>query len=341
MKVGILTGGGDVPGLNAAIRGCVFRAIDFGWEVVGISEGWKGLIECLTQPLSIFEVDDLMDKGGTILGTSRINPYKVEKGVERCLDNIRRLELGGVVAMGGEDTLGVANRLFKEYKMKLVGVPKTMDNDLSSTDYTFGFDTSVTLAVNALAVLKDTGKSHRRIMVLEVMGRHAGWVALFTAIGGGADWVLLPEEKVDIDSMCRHLKKVYERKKVATVVVSEGIEVPGKEAGKEELDQFGHMLLKERGIGEQIAKIIEERLGVDTRASVIGHMQRGGAPTLFDRMLAVRAGVKAIELIKEGKFGQMVSLRGTELVAISLEEAVGKLKTVPREWVEFARALFK
>ncbi|NIM02891.1 ATP-dependent 6-phosphofructokinase [bacterium] len=341
MRIGVLSGGGDVPGLNPAIRGCVMRAIDFGWEVVGISEGWRGLIEGLTQPLEISQVEDLMDKGGTILGTSRTSPYKVEKGVEKCLQNVRKLKLDAIVAMGGEDTLGVANKLYKEHKMKVVGVPKTMDNDLSSTDYTFGFDTSVTLAMNALEVLKDTGKSHRRIMVLEVMGRHAGWVALFTAIGGGADWVLLPEEKVDVDSMCKHLKKVYERKKVATVVVSEGIEVPGKKVAKEKLDQFGHMLLKERGVGEGIAEIIKDRLGIDTRASVIGHMQRGGAPTLFDRMLGVRAGVKAAELIKEGKFGQMVSLRGTEMVGVSLEEAVGKLKTVSREWIDFAHTLFK
>ena len=341
MRIGVLSGGGDVPGLNPAIRGCVMRAIDFGWEVVGISEGWKGLIEGLTQPLGISQVEDLMDKGGTILGTSRISPYKVEKGVERCLENVKKLKLEAIVAMGGEDTLGVANKLYKEHKMKVVGVPKTMDNDLSSTDYTFGFDTSVTLAMNALEVLKDTGKSHRRIMVLEVMGRHAGWVALFTSIGGGADWVLLPEEKVDVDSMCKHLKKVYERKKVATVVVSEGIEVPGKKVGEEKMDQFGHMLLKERGVAEGIAEIIKDILGIDTRVSVIGHMQRGGAPTLFDRMLGVRAGVKAVELIKEGKFGQMVSLRGTEMVGVSLEEAVGKLKTVSREWIAFAHTLFK
>jgi 6-phosphofructokinase 1 len=178
-------------------------------------------------------------------------------------------------------------------------------------------------------------------MVLEVMGRYAGWVALFTAIGGGADWVLLPEEEIDIDLMCEHLKRVYERKKVATVVVSEGIEIPRKKIGEEKLDQFGHILLKERGVGEEIAEIIQDRLGIDTRASVIGHMQRGGAPTLFDRMLGVRAGVKAIELVKEGKFGQMVSLRGTEMVGISLEEAVGKLKSVSREWIDFAHTLFK
>ncbi|MFB0527646.1 MAG: 6-phosphofructokinase [bacterium] len=341
MRIGVLSGGGDVPGLNPAIRGCVMRAIDFGWEVVGINEGWKGLIEGSTQPLGISQVEDLMDKGGTILGTSRISPYKVEKGVERCLENVRKLKLEAIVAMGGEDTLGVANKLYKEHKTKIIGVPKTMDNDLSSTDYTFGFDTSVTLAMNALEVLKDTGKSHRRIMVLEVMGRHAGWVALFTAIGGGADWVLLPEEKVDVDSMCKHLKIVYERKKVATVVVSEGIEVPGKKINEEKLDQFGHMLLKERGVGERIAEIIKDRLGIDTRVSVIGHMQRGGAPTLFDRMLGVRAGVKAVELIKEGKFGQMVSLRGTEMVGVSLEEAVGKLKTVSSEWIDLAHTLFK
>lgn len=340
-KIGILTGGGDCPGLNPAIRGCALRAIDFGWEVIGINEGWKGLVENITEPIDINKVEDLMNKGGTILGTSRTNPYKVEKGVEKVLHTLKKKKFDGIVAMGGEDTLGAANKLYNEHKVNVVGVPKTMDNDLSATDYTFGFDTSVTRAIDALESLKDTGKSHRRIMVLEVMGRHAGWVALYTAIGGGADWVLIPEVKVNIKEMCDHLKKVYERKKTALVVVSEGVKPDEMDAGKEEIDQFGHMILKKRGVGEFIANSIEEKLGVDTRVGVIGHMQRGGAPTLFDRMLGVRAGVKATDLIKEGRFGEMVCLHGTEITSAKLDEAVGELKTVPQEWVQLAKVLFK
>lgn len=340
-KIGILTGGGDCPGLNPAIRGCTMRAMDFGWEVVGINEGWRGLIEGLTEPLDIKKVEDLMNKGGTILGTSRINPYKVDKGVEKLLATVKKHNFEGIVVMGGEDTLGVANKLYKEHGVKVVGVPKTMDNDLSATDYTFGFDTSVTRAIDALESLKDTGKSHRRIMVLEVMGRHAGWVALYTAIGGGADWVLIPEVEVDINEMCKHLEKVYERRKTASVVVSEGAKSEEMDVGEEKRDQFGHMILKKRGIGEFIAHKIEEKLEIDTRVGVIGHMQRGGSPTLFDRILGVRAGVKAMDLIRQGKFGQMVCLHGNELISAKLEDAVGELKTVSQDWIQLAKILFK
>ena len=344
VKIGILTGGGDCPGLNPAIRGCTFRAMDFGWDVVGINDGWKGLVENITEPLSIDKVENLMNQGGTILGTSRTNPYNMDKGVEKVLETIKKNGFEAIVAMGGEDTLGVANRLYKEHKVNVVGVPKTMDNDLSATDYTFGFDTSVTRAIDALEVLKDTGKSHRRIMILEVMGRHAGWVALYTAIGGAADWVLLPEQKVnkaEIDEMCEHLKKVYGRRKTASVVVSEGVIPKDMDTGKEEIDQFGHMILKKRGVGEFIAQRIEDNIGVDTRTSVIGHMQRGGAPTLFDRILGVRVGVKACELIEKKDFGCMVCLHGTEVVSVKLEDAVGKLKIVSQDWIQFAKILFK
>ncbi len=340
-KVGILTGGGDCPGLNPAIRGAVLKGLDFNWEIIGINEGWKGLACSITEPLSLEKVKDIMNQGGTILGTSRYNPYKVDGGVEKVLKNASKICPDGLIVMGGEDTLGVAHRLYKEQGFPVVGVPKTMDNDLSATDYTFGFDTSVTLAVKALEILRDTGRSHRRIMVLEVMGRHAGWVALYTAIAGGADWVLIPEEEPDIEKMCAHLKKVHEREKVATVVVSEGVKMPELKNAKEELDQFGHMILKKRGVGDRIAEIVEEKLGVEARVGVIGHMQRGGPATVFDRMLGVRTGVKASELVGNGKFGNMACLKGNSIEAVPLSEAVSVLKTVTPEWVDFAKTLFK
>lgn len=340
-RIGILNGGGDCPGLNPAIRGVVTRALDYGFEVIGILEGYKGLIEGKSRPLKLKDVEEIIGKGGTILGTSRINPFEEKRGVEKSLKNIKRLKLNGLIAMGGEDTLGVANRLYREHNVKVVGVPKTMDNDLSATDYTFGFDTSVTIAVDAAERLRDTGRSHRRIMILEVMGRHAGWVALFTGMASGADWILIPEERVDIDNMCRHLKKVHKRKKYALVVTSEGIKIPGIKARKEELDQFGHMILRKRGVGEDLATIIKEKTGIGTRAAVIGHIQRGGPPTLFDRMLGTRCGVRAADLVAKKKFGKMVALRGNEIVDVPLAKAVAKLKTVDKKWRDLAKVFFK
>ncbi|MFH1259953.1 MAG: ATP-dependent 6-phosphofructokinase [Elusimicrobiota bacterium] len=340
-KIGILTGGGDCPGLNPAIRGCVLRSLDFGFECVGLQEGWKGLIEGIAEPLKLSDVEGIVGKGGTILGTSRTNPYKKDQGVEKCLENFKKLGLDALVAMGGEDTLGVASKLYKEHKIPVVGVPKTMDNDLSATDFTFGFDTSVTIAVDAAERLIDTGRSHRRIMVLEVMGRHAGWVALYTGIASGADWTLLPEKQTDVEKMCQHLKEVHARKKYALVVVSEGVQLPGDKEEKEQLDEFGHMILKSRGIGEQLAALIEGKTKIETRLAVIGHIQRGGGPTLFDRILGTRVGVKAAELVKEGKFGQMVALRGNDVLGVSLEEATSKLKIVDPKWMELMEVLFK
>jgi len=340
-RIGILTGGGDCPGLNPTIKGVVYRALSEGIECVGILDGWKGMIEAKSIPLTLQDVEYIMNKGGTIIGTSRTNPYKKEDGPEKCVETLKKLELDAVIAMGGEDTLGVATKLYKEKNFPVVGVPKTMDNDLSATDYTFGFDTAVTIAVDAAERLLDTGKSHRRIMVLEVMGRHAGWVALFTGLASAADWILIPEEEVDINKMCEHLKKVYERKKTALVIVSEGVVLPGLKTEKEELDEFGHMILKKRGIGEQVADVIEKNTGIETRVAVIGHIQRGGAPTLFDRMLGLRVGVKAVELVLEGKFGYMVALKGNEVVPVPLEEATGQLKTVSLEWIKFMKHFFK
>lgn len=340
-RIAILTGGGDCPGLNPTIRGAVYRAKDYNYEVYGIQEGWKGLVMGEMKPLSINEVEEIVDKGGTILGTSRLNPYKVDNGVKKVLNSLKSFKIDVVLAIGGEDTLGVANRLFQEEGIKLVGAPKTMDNDLSGTDYTFGFDSSVTWAIKAMKSLQDTGRSHRRIMILEVMGRHAGWVALFTGLGSGADWTLIPEEETDIEKMCQHLKEVYKKKKYASVVVSEGVILPGIETGKEELDQFGHMILRKRGVGNLLADLIEEKTGIETRYAVIGHIQRGGSPTLFDRILGLRCGVTAVDLIAQGKFGYMAALKGNEVTGVPLKEAVSKLKTVDKKWWELAQVFFK
>ncbi|MGH2703624.1 MAG: 6-phosphofructokinase [Actinomycetota bacterium] len=340
-KVAVLTGGGDCPGLNPAIRGCVYRGLDHGFEFVGLQDGWRGLVEGITMPLGLEQVEEIIGRGGTILGTSRTNPFKKEGAVERCLETFEQLGLHALVAMGGEDTLGVATRFFKEHGLNVVGVPKTMDNDLSATDFTFGFDTSVTVAVDAAERLVDTGRSHRRVMILEVMGRHAGWVALYTGMAAGADWILLPEYAVDVDRMCEHLKTAHARKNVALVVASEGITVPGMETGKEERDEFGHMILRKRGVADQLSGVIEEKTGIETRTAVIGHIQRGGSPTLFDRMLGTRVGVKAADLVAAGEFGQMAALKGNDVVGVPLEEATGRLKTVPKEWEDLAEVFFK
>lgn len=317
------------------------RGLDHGFNFVGLLEGWKGLVEGNSRPLKLEDVQDIAKLGGTILKTSRTNPFKREGAVQKCLDNFKKLKLDALIAMGGEDTLGVATRLHSEHKVNVVGVPKTMDNDLSSTDFTFGFDTATSIAVDAAERLKDTGASHSRIMVLEVMGRHAGWVALYTGIAAAADWILLPEEEPAIEKMVEHLKKVHARKGVALVVASEGTELPQYKNQKEEKDEFGHMLLKERGVGEDLAKLIEEKTKIETRSAVIGHIQRGGSPTLFDRILGLRVGAAASDLIAKGDFGKMTALRGTEVVAVPLKEATGILKVVTPEWLKLAEVFWK
>ncbi len=338
MRIGILTGGGDCPGLNPAIRGAVFRALDHGDQCVGIIQGWQGLLTCETEPLDLKSVDEIIDRGGTILGTSRTNPFKDAALVQQCINNIGVIGLDALIAIGGDDTLGVAAR-FAALGVNVVGVPKTMDNDLSGTDFTFGFDTAVNIALDASRRLKDTALSHRRIIVLEVMGRHAGWVALYTGIGSGADYTLIPEVPVDWDAMIAQVMTAYRRKKYAFVVVSEGITVT--ENKNEKLDDFGHMLLQNRGVGPEVAHVIEEKTGISTRSATIGHIQRGGSPTLFDRILGTRVGVKAIDMIHAGEFGKMAALQGTDIVAIPLAEAVGKLRTVPREWIALLEVLSK
>ena len=339
-RIGILTGGGDCCGLNQTIRGAVYRAKDFNYQLFAIHDGWKGLVEGLISPLTLVDVEELVDKAGTFIGSSRTNPYKIEDGVKKVLKTIKNYSLDAIIAVGGEDTLGVANQLFKEENLKLVGAPKTMDNDLSGTDYTFGFDSSVTRAVEAMRALEDTGRSHHRVMVLEVMGRHAGWVALFTGMACGADWILIPEYQTDIDEMCQQLQRVYSRKKYALVITSEGVDL-GTLEKKEELDQFGHMILRERGVSSQLNKLICEKTGLEVRHAVIGHMQRGGIPTVFDRILGLRSGVTAVNLIHEEKYGYMAGLQGNEVIGVPLEEAVSKLKTVDRKWWELAKVFFK
>lgn len=334
-RIAILTGGGDCPGLNPAIRGVVLKAAKLGYECVGVQEGWKGMINADVKPLTPDDVREIVVKGGTILGTSRTNPYKKEGGVPKVLEAFKKLNLHALVAMGGEDTLGVAAKLFKEHKVNVVGVPKTMDNDLNATDFTFGFDSAATLSMDAAARLIDTGRSHRRIMVLEVMGRHAGWVALYTAIGAGADYLCLPERPVDVKDMVAKLKAAHAKKKVALVVASEAVDIPG-EKKEEALDEFGHMILKDRGVAERLCKIIEAETGIETRSAVIGHMQRGGSPTLFDRILGTRVGVKAADMVHEGKFGQMVALKGDAVIPVSLEAATAELKVVTKEWLKFS-----
>ena len=333
-RVAILTGGGDCPGLNPAIRGVVLRLAQEGVECVGMREGWKGMIEGKGDPLTPADVAWIVGKGGTVLGTSRTNPYKKEGGVDKVAETFKKLNLDALVAMGGEDTLGVASKLWTERKLPVVGVPKTMDNDLSATDYTFGFDTAATIAVDAAERLRDTGLSHRRVMLLEVMGRHAGWVALFTGLAAGADYVCLPERPVDVKDMAAKVKAAFAARKTALVVASEAVEIPGGDAKKKELDEFGHEILKDRGVAERLTEVLQKETGLEVRSAVVGHIQRGGAPTLFDRILGTRVGVKAAELALAGQFGNMVALRGNEVVPVSLKEATAKLKTVDAQWLK-------
>ncbi|MHB8469375.1 MAG: 6-phosphofructokinase [Gaiellaceae bacterium] len=338
--IGILTGGGDCPGLNAVIRAVVRRSDEAGWDCVAVLEGWRGLVEGLFEDLGPKEVSGILPRGGTIIGTSRTNPYKLEGGVEAVLRNARDRELDALVAIGGEDTLGVASRLFAEHAFPVVGVPKTIDNDLSGTDYTFGFDTAVSIATEAIDRLHTTAESHNRVMVVEVMGRHAGWIAVMSGIAGGADVILIPEQPVDFEEVSETIRKRHAGgKNFSIVVASEGCELPGVEDSGE-LDQFGHTILAKRGVGELLGREIEERTGFETRVTVLGHVQRGGTPTARDRVLATRFGLKAAELAHAGEFGQMAALRGDDVIAVSLAEATARLKTVPKDWYAVAQAFF-
>lgn len=336
-RIGILTGGGDCPGLNAVIRAVVRKSIVEGYEVVGFKNGWKGVIEKDTLRLDREATSGILPKGGTILGTSRTNPYKVNGGVDKVKKNFNDLGLTALIAMGGEDTLGAANKLSAE-GLNIIGVPKTIDNDLSATDYTFGFDTAVNIATEAIDRLHSTAESHHRIIVVEIMGRHAGWITLHAGLAGGADVIMVPEFAVDLDWVCDILKKRREQGRLFSIVaVAEGAKLKGQEEmfKTKKRDAFGHALLG--GIGSLLTSKIEEKTGYETRSVVLGHLQRGGTPTAFDRVLATRFGVKAVELVKKKKFGQMVSLSGNKIVDVPLAKAVGKLKTVDKEFYELAK----
>jgi 6-phosphofructokinase 1 len=338
VRIGVLTGGGDCPGLNAVIRAVARRSWSRGHEVVGVREGWRGMVEQLFQPLGPEQISGILPRGGTIIGTTRTNPYKVDGGVDAVLRSFAGLD--ALVAIGGEDTLGVAARLHREHAVHVVGVPKTIDNDLAGTDYTFGFDTAVAICTEAIDRLHTTAESHNRVMVVEVMGRHAGWIAVTSGIAGGADVILIPERPVDIADVCNEIRRRHARgKNFSIVVVSEGCELPGAE-DKGEVDQFGHRLLAKRGVGERLGQEIERSTGFETRVTVLGHIQRGGTPTAFDRVLATRFGLKAADLVEEGRFGRMAALKGDDVVDVSLDEATAELKTVPDDWYEVGRAFF-
>lgn len=341
MTIGILTGGGDCPGLNAVIRAIVRRFIREGYDVIGIKDGWKGLIVNDSYNLDLSSTSGILPKGGTILGTSRTNPYKNEADVEKVKQNYKKLGLEALIVIGGEDTLGVATKMSTEEDINVVGVPKTIDNDVAATDYSFGFDTAVNIATECIDRLHTTAESHHRTIVVEVMGRHTGWIALYSGIAGGADAILIPEIPIEIDKVCNLLKARHNRGKTfSIVVVAEGArfkerDVVTKDA---ELDQFGHVKLG--GIGQMLADKIEEKLEYETRVTVLGHIQRGGSPSAFDRVLGTRYGVRAAEMIINKEFGKMVALKGNKLISVPLKEIGGKTKTVDEKLYKLAQIFF-
>jgi ATP-dependent phosphofructokinase / diphosphate-dependent phosphofructokinase len=340
MRIGVLTGGGDCPGLNAVIRAVVRKGVhQYGHTFVGFRDGWRGPLENHTQTLGVPEVRGILPRGGTILGSSRTNPIKVDGGIDRIRKNLADLGIEALIAIGGEDTLGVATRLHAE-GIAVVGVPKTIDNDLGATDYTFGFDTAVNIAVEAIDRLHTTAESHHRALVVEVMGRHAGWIALHAGMAGGANLILIPEVPFDIAKVCKLIESRFQSHYSPIVVVSEGA-VP-KEGTMElvsgEKDAFGHVRLG--GIGDRVAKEIETRTGAESRAVVLGHVQRGGTPTAFDRWLATRFGLHAIDAVHDKDFGTMVALRGTDIVRVPLGDATRELKLVDPSLYSEAEVFF-
>src|SRR5436309_4823104 len=341
MRVGVLTGGGDCPGLNAVIRAVVRKGErQYGDQLVGFRDGWKGVIDNVTMPLDVERCRGILPRGGTILGTSRTNPYKVDEGVARVLKTLEVEAVDALVAIGGEDTLGVAHRLEDE-GVRVVGVPKTIDNDLSATEVTFGFHTAVQIATDAIDRLHTTAESHDRVMVVEVMGRHAGWIATYAGIAGGAAEILVPEAPFDIDAVCTNLKLRHEKGRFASiVVVAEGATPKAGSMAVQsgEVDQFGHVRLG--GIANTLAEEIEKRTGFETRETIHGHVQRGGTPTAFDRVLATRFGVAAAEAVHDGDFGKMVALRADRIVRVPLADAVTDLKLVDPELLHDVASAF-
>jgi 6-phosphofructokinase 1 len=340
MRVGVLTGGGDCPGLNAVIRAIVRKGVPaYDYRFVGFRDGWRGVLEDMTMPLDIPAVRGLLPRGGTILGTSRTNPFAIEDGVERIKQTLRNLGIDALIAIGGDDTLGVAAKLHEE-GVQVVGVPKTIDNDLAGTDYTFGFDTAVSIATEAIDRLHTTAESHHRALIVEVMGRHAGWIALHSGVAGGANVILIPEIPFDVDQVCKWVDSRFRLHYAPIIVVAEGAQAKGGElvVSTEDRDQFGHVRLG--GIGERLAQEIEKQTGKEARTTVLGHVQRGGTPTARDRWLATRFGLHAVDAVYEQAWGSMVALRGTEIQRVPLAEAVGKLRTVDPELYAEAEVFF-
>jgi ATP-dependent phosphofructokinase / diphosphate-dependent phosphofructokinase len=342
VRIGVLTGGGDCPGLNAVIRAIVRRGIDgHGHAIVGFRDGWRGPLENAYEELTIESTRGILPRGGTILRSSRTNPFKRDDGPERIRENLATLNLAGLIAIGGEDTLGAAATLHAEHGLPVLGVPKTIDNDLGGTDMTFGFDTAVQIATDAIDRLHTTAESHNRVMIVEVMGRHAGWIALHSGLAGGADVILIPERPFDIEEVCRLIRRRHSRGRYfSIVVVAEGA-LPQEgtmETIDGEADEFGHARLG--GIGQQLEGEIESRTGYESRATVLGHIQRGGTPTAFDRVLATRLGLAAVDAADEGRWGSMPALRGTRVELVPLSEAVAQLRTVPDDDYAAAEAFF-
>src|SRR5688572_16052975 len=340
MRIGVLTGGGDCPGLNAVIRAIVRKGVgEYGHEFLGYRDGWRGPLENDSRPLGIPEVRGILPRGGTILGSSRTNPLKEEGGIEKVRENLADAKVDGLIAIGGEDTLGVATKLSGE-GVKVVGVPKTIDNDLGATDYTFGFDTAVNIAMEAIDRLHTTAESHKRALIVEVMGRHAGWIAFHAGVAGGANVILIPEIEFDIEQVCEYIERRFEQQYSPIIVAAEGAQPKGgiPEAGDAPTDAFGHVRLG--GIAQWLEGEIQGRTGKDARATVLGHVQRGGTPTAFDRVLATRFGLHAIDAAHNGDWGQMTALRATDIVLVDLEEATRELKVVPESLYREAEVFF-
>jgi phosphofructokinase-like protein len=341
MKVGVLSGGGDAPGINAVIRAVVKKGIqNYGYEMIGIKDGWAGLVREEYVPLGLKEASGILPRGGSILGTSRTNPFKKGNGPEDIVENVKKAGLGAIVVIGGDDTLGVAHKL-KDYGLKCVGVPKTIDNDLSGTDYTFGFMTAVGIATEALDRLHTTAETHHRVMILEVMGRYTGWIALEAGLAGGADVILIPEKPFSMEEVCECIKQRQKKgRNFSIVVAAEGAKPQGgvEIVYSESVDEFGHIRLG--GIGYFLGKEIEKRMDIETRVVVLGHLQRGGSPTAFDRILATRFGIAAIDLIHAGKFDVMAALKGNKITHVPLESVIGKRKTVDLELYDIASVFF-
>jgi 6-phosphofructokinase 1 len=341
MRIGVLTGGGDCPGLNAVIRAIVRKGVEqLDHEFVGYRDGWHGPLNGDSTALGVPEVRGILPRGGTILGSSRTNPFKEDGGAERIVENMASEGVDGLIAIGGEDTLGAAARLHEEHGVRVIGVPKTIDNDLGATDYTFGFDTAVNIAMEAIDRLHTTADSHQRVLIVEVMGRHAGWIAFHAGLAGGANVILIPEQPFDLERVCELVGRRLEARFAPIVVVSEGAQPQGgmPETRDKGRDAFGHVRLG--GIAHWLEGEIEEKTGKETRATVLGHVQRGGTPTGFDRVLATRFGLHAIDAVDAGEWGKMTALRGTDIQLVDLADATAELKTVPKELYEEAEVFF-